>query len=828
MMRSKLGRVGVALLALMVLAALVAWVGDKQLKKRGHPGIARFASQLVRNYPKGFQLEPATLQINVDEHDLEVLQQTVDAALERGVILPEDRTTVKGTMEFDGVRSDVKLRIKGKMTDHVEGSKWSFRVVARKDGGFQGMQRFSLQHPGTRNYLNEWLHHRLMAGEGIIALRYGFIQLRFNDKDLGVYAYEEHFGPELLENNGRPQGPLFRFDPGLYWEHRLNGINGLRFEEAYADFRSAAIDAFGTNDMLKDTAARQRFEEAVALMDGVRQGRLQVAQVFDVERLARRHALLDVLGGHHSLDWSDVKFYYDPVLQRVEPVAYESFSAFRIKQVAGAWRYEGRQRASNELHDLYFNDTELFRAYVRQLERMSRTAYLDSAFQVLAPGLDSASATIYREFPWKELDRSILYHNQRVIRRVLDVPKGFHAYDQGMHGDTLRLMAVPVEALPTEVHGLRLSDGSLVPPVTPAIVPSRKPHRLGVPLELRFVVRDSTLLPAPGARSLEYSVLGANQRKTLEVFAYERVEGTDLDAFRRTTVTDIADRACLRVNEAERTILLLPGKWTLDRDLVIPEGYTVRGVAPLELDLVQGARIISASPVELIGLPDRPVGIGSSDRSGGGILLHASVGTNTLRYVRSDGFGPDRRAQAGIVFHRTRAVVEHCAWQEVRDRDLFAVFAGQLELKACTLAGGRDQLILAYGITTVQGLVAYGASDDAVVVRGGEASIADLTLRNTAGVGLKAVAAAQLTVQRADVAGQGDGLDLSEGVHADIRDARVDAGAFALDVDKAHRRYGPVQAVFRGVELKGGKGRARDKGGNTLKLDGDVLEVGME
>lgn len=827
MKRISARKVGGGLVALLVLAVAGGWIADRQLKKRHHPGIKRFAAQLVRNYPKGFQVDPPVLHLTVNEHDMEALQRTVDAALERGVILPEDRTTVKGTMVSGDAGSDVRLRIKGKMTDHVEGSKWSFRVVARKDGGFLGMKRFSLQHPGTRQYLNEWLHHRLMAGEGIIALRYGFIQLRFNDQDLGIYAYEEHFGPELLENNGRPEGPLFRFDPGLFWEHRLNGLQKLRFDEAYAAYQAAAIDAFGTNDMVKDTVARARFEEAVALMDAVRRGRLKVAQVFDVERLAKRHALLDVMGGHHSLDWSDVKFYYDPVRQRVEPVAYESFSAFRIRQVAGAWRYEGVQRESQELHDVYFNDEEFFRAYVRQLERMSRTAYLDSAFQVLAPGLDTASATIYREFPWKELDRSIHYHNQKVIRRVLDVPKGFHAYDQGTSGDTLLVMAVPVEALPTEVHGLRLKGGGLAMPVGPAILPSRRQGRVGVPMVLKFVVRDSAQIPAPGERILEYSVLGASQRKPLDVFAYALIEGKDLDAFKRPA-PDMRTYPFIRVNETERTVQVLPGTWVLTTDLVIPVGYTVRGTSPLQLDLQKGARIISASPVDLIGLPELPVRIGSSDHGGGGVLLHAEGGRSTWRHVRSEGFGPSARGQAGIVFHTTRVELHDCTLQEDPVRDLLGAYATRLEMKGCTLAGGRDQLALAYGRAHVDDLELHAAGDDAVVVRGGEAVFTKLTVNGAAGVGVKAVAAAQVRVQSAEVRATGDGFDLSEGSRLELTGARVEAGGHALDVDKSHGRYGPVIATLEKVEMKGGKGPLRDKGGNQLQQDGQPLRSTVE
>ncbi|HRD51267.1 MAG TPA: CotH kinase family protein [Flavobacteriales bacterium] len=401
------------------MLAIAGFGADRMLKSKRHPGLSTFVKQLVRNYPKGFAQDPETIAISIDEEDLAQLERVVEEARARGVILPEGNSYVPARIDGGAGAFEAKVRIKGKLTDHVEGKKWSLRVIAKKDGGFKGMRRFSLQHPGTRNYLCDWFYHRLMQAEGVAALRYGFVRVRFNDDDLGIYAYEEHFGPELLQNNGRADGPIFRFDPALFWEHRLNEMNKVRFDEPFAAYQAASLDAFGSSDLEKDKRFRQQFEEAVGLFEAFRRGRLPASQVFDADRIARHHAILDLVGGHHSMDWSDVKFYFDPVLKRIEPVSYESFSAHAIRTLAGSNKYTGQLAQGMDLHAQWFNDKELFRSYVRHLERVSRKAWLDSAFVTLGSALDSASATVYREFPYKELDRSVYYKNQQVIRKLL-------------------------------------------------------------------------------------------------------------------------------------------------------------------------------------------------------------------------------------------------------------------------------------------------------------------------------------------------------------------------------------------------------------------------
>ncbi|MBK7553511.1 MAG: hypothetical protein IPI55_02625 [Flavobacteriales bacterium] len=113
------------------------------------------------------------------------LEAVVDSARRRGVIMPEGNDYVKGKFTVNGLETKCKLRIKGKLNDHVKDEKWSFRVIAKGDGGFLGMKRFSLQHPGTRNYLCDWFYHQLSKGEGIVALRYGFCKVSLNGDNLG-------------------------------------------------------------------------------------------------------------------------------------------------------------------------------------------------------------------------------------------------------------------------------------------------------------------------------------------------------------------------------------------------------------------------------------------------------------------------------------------------------------------------------------------------------------------------------------------------------------------------------------------------------------------
>ena len=791
------------LLLVLLLAVLAGglWWTDKELKRRDHPGLSVFVRQWLTNYPASFAMEPEQVSIEVDAADLEQLEQVVADARERGVILPEGNSYVKARITHDGRTFKARLRIKGKLSDHVQGSKWSFRVIARKDGGFLGMKRFSLQHPGTRNYLCDWLYHRLSAGEGIIALRYGFCRVLFNGEDLGIYAFEEHFEEELVEHNERLDGPLVRFDPGLFWVHRLNAMQGLRFEEPYAAYQAAALDAYGTGGIEKDPERLRRFEEAVALVDGFRHGELRASEVFDADLIARRHALLDLVGGHHSMDWSDVKYYYDPQARLLEPVAYESFSAFPIRDLAGSWRFHRPARPGDDLHDQLFRDREVFSAYVHHLERMSDPAWLDSAFTALAGALDTASATLYREFPYKELDRTVYYHNQEVVRRSLDVPKAFHAFRGGWSGDTLHVLAVPINSLPMQVDGLLLPGGEVLTPQDDDLLPSRPRSAPGSPVVFRFVLpagTDTTDLPLV----VRCRVLGSSVPRDVEVFGHTLLPWEQVD--RAVLAPSNIREFPFILQVDERTLAIAPGHWTLDQDLIVPEGLVLKARAPLRITLTNGARIISRSPIDWQGREDMPVIL---EREGDGndvLVVHQARGQSLLRHVRL----PALRT------YRSDLRVE-----QVTGLSALTSFAGSLELVDCTFSGGKDQVRTSFTDLRMDRCSLQGSGDDAVTVRGGRAVLSGVSVSDARGIGLKASLGARVEAEGLAVHHAAKGVEGEQGARLTVQGLLTGCGV-GVNAAKAHMRHGAVRIELRNMRYEDNVQDHDVGAGSSITLDG--------
>ena len=102
-----------------------------------------------------------------------------------------------------------------------------------------GMNKFSLQTPASRNYIYEWIFHKLLKKEGLPALRYTFVQLDVNGKDQGIYAVEEHFDKRLIESNQYKEGPILKYDESLYYLSYLRNLLRLESYKKDGDLRKS-------------------------------------------------------------------------------------------------------------------------------------------------------------------------------------------------------------------------------------------------------------------------------------------------------------------------------------------------------------------------------------------------------------------------------------------------------------------------------------------------------------------------------------------------------------------------------------------------------------
>ena len=134
----------------------------------------RTINSFISNFP-GKEL---ILDIPFDHY--QQLEYQRQQALKIGLLVSNNNDYVGAKLSVDEIPYNINIRLKGDAIDHIRDElKSSYRIRAKGDNTILGMKQFSIHHPRERNYLNEWIFHKTINKEGLISLRYFFVNKSF-------------------------------------------------------------------------------------------------------------------------------------------------------------------------------------------------------------------------------------------------------------------------------------------------------------------------------------------------------------------------------------------------------------------------------------------------------------------------------------------------------------------------------------------------------------------------------------------------------------------------------------------------------------------------
>lgn len=359
-------------------------------------------------------MNPQALQIRVEPKGLEKLERKREKALTDGLLQTSDNDWVKAVLsDSTGNEIPAQVRLKGDWTDHLEGDKWSFRVKVKapyswkySKNAAQGLITFSVHTPATRYFLHEWLVHQCWMDEGILTPRYDFTAVSLNGKSLGIYAIEEHFDKQLVESQQRREGPILKFSEEGMWsgiERQLQNQGYIHndYRSTVGDWENAEAEAFGQQDFLSDTLLSEQYEKARQLMYDFKNDLLPAKQVFDLEKLARFYAIADVFNAYHGIIWHNQRFYYNPVIGKLEPIGYDAFGGKppRRYTILAEGALNPEENEANRLFGYLLQDKDFNELYFKFLYHYSSREFLSNFLEKHEIAWNEKLALLQMEFP---------------------------------------------------------------------------------------------------------------------------------------------------------------------------------------------------------------------------------------------------------------------------------------------------------------------------------------------------------------------------------------------------------------------------------------------
>lgn len=758
------------------------------------------AVQVISSY----KARPEKLVIDIKYEDYLKIEAQRDEAVKRGILISPPNSYVNAKVGLGKDTFNVKVRLKGLLSDHWrDDAKWSLKFQVKGGKSILGLTDFALMHPRTRNYIEEWLYSKANKREGIIAPQVFLVDGEINGKDQGVYLMVENVSKKMIEGNKRREGPVVYFSQDILireWERGLLKGEGLT-EGVGGEFFASPVVAVNQGDEISTgQPVDPMTQKAITMLEKFREGKLTVSQTFDMEKLTK-YLALRVLFASSSFDPNDTKFYYNPISGKLEPIGVELSGN---SQVTDWWVNRPNDRTALFL-DLFFKDPEFVKAYIGEVEKVSKKEYLDKYFADIDSELQPNLDILYSEFPDHLLDKEKFYRNQEKIREVLEPIKAVQGFLNSTDGSKATLEIGNLHALPIRILGFSLNGQDLADFDNLVLAPKKQNEPVAYQ-KVTFNLSKNINLSAPDAElKTRYQVLGASVVREDPVFNYKK-EDKNISFDLPGKTSNISSFNFLSVDEANKKINMKPGNFQISRDLVIPKGYSFVVRGPATIDLINSASIFSYSAVKFIGSQENPILITSSDSTGQGIAVINAKGQSDLNYVSFDNLsnpmGTNWALTGAITFYQSPVYVQNSSFSNNRSEDSINIVGSNFFVDNSAFSNSQsDAIDVDFGRGTISNSLFNKLGNDAIDVSDTQVNLKNINIDGASDKGISAGEGSEVAGGNVNVKNSFIGIASKDISSVELEESRLENNKYGLCVYQKKPEYGPAKLQIHNLVL---------------------------
>lgn len=806
-----------------------------------------------KEYPK-FTISP--LHIQLDTSEFIKLESKRQAAFENGILQSSDNDWIKGILFQDTNIYKAKLRLKGDWLDHLRGDKWSFRIKLKKSYSWNRLRTFSVQTPAARDYLREWVAHKIFENQDVLTTRYGFIPLYINNSSRGLYAWEEHFQKQLLESRNRREGPILKFTEDGFWQS-VKLESKYKYKSNLPYYQSSLIVPFGTGKTIESPVLYHEFLIAQKLMKQYKDQSTAVEEIFDVDKFARYFALVDLLRAFHSRAWHNQRFYYNPVLCKLEPIAYDGFGEDSELYLGINNNYVYRILHNGDIHEnefdlisRIFHDKNLTNKYLTYLQNYSSNKFVQSQLSTLKADIIFYDSLIRMEFPNEIFDTNYLYKSAKDIRTYLpelerflrdyssqdeskkiitqkryseekvleNTPEFFvNAYQNSRKDDSLNIEVFNYYPRTVKLLGTGFNN-EFIDFYLPRGV-DLSPYIDGEEKILSF--RSDTM-----ANYLFFVVDGSDEifKKEINKWPYPQGETPQQTLLKFVNLSDTN----IFTKVVGKDIYFKKGDLEISKPIIIPAGYTVNMEAGTRLNLIDSSFILSYSSFEFHGTKAKPISINSTDFTARGVTVLQAEKTSNLEYVQLKNLNTFNYKGWGLTgaltFYESDVNLDNITFYRNQCEDALNIVRSNFVLNSSSFDNiYSDAFDSDFSSGTVQYVKFTNIGNDAIDFSGSKILIKNTLVSGAADKGISGGEESHLTIKDCVIENANIGIASKDLSVLRVFNTKVVDCNYGLVLLQKKAEYGPAEIYSTGVSIQNAKMEMLIEKGSKVIESGNII-----
>ncbi|MDA9693748.1 CotH kinase family protein [Prochlorococcus sp. AH-736-P13] len=770
---------------------------DEMISYRGN-----FVGIFYRNLRSSLS-KPKVLELNLSFKNLNRLQQIRDEALKNGILIRSPKDEVSGKINYLGKEYPIKIRLKGDWTDHLVGNQWSFRIKAKDGKRINGLKEFSLQHPRTRGYINEYLYHKILKREKLPYLRYEFVKLRLNGKDLGIYALEEHFTKLLLENSGFREGPILRLNEDKLWEDWKESINidGTILSIDINNEKNAEIKDFNSNTNSKFENKNSQFYLAENLLNQFLSGKLKASEIFDLRLTSRYFAINDLLSAKHSEIWHNLRFYFNPINSRFVPIGFDAHQPIRTNN---------RSLAIDRNVLNIFSDNEFISYYVSELERLSNLKSLNEMIKSEKNDINRNLSIIHKSYPHVKFLEDEIYKNAKYIqsRLLVQNPISAKQTETGLNKEQIKVILSNSSKFPVEILSIE-TNLSTYKPINSSVIDGYN--------NVSRITQFPIVLSATKGKNnrenlnsnqliIKYKVLGSNRIDSYIINTKPWAKSTSISNPVVSRDSNIYSFDFLNIDEIKKIILIKQGDYIIDKPLIIPKGYLFRLKEGVKIKIIKEGLIFSESSISFEGSDANPIFI-SGQENGKGLIISNVDSDSNLNHVVFDGLSaPDFSSLAisgAVNFYKSNVYLNNVKFLNSSAEDALNIFQSKFKLTNVLFHNAfSDAFDSDFSEGVISKTIFRDVGNDGLDISGSNVKIYSSQFEGIPDKAISAGEKSNLTASNINIKKAGIAIASKDLSIMNLNNLRLENVELCLSAFQKKEEYGPASITVNGIDSK--------------------------
>ena len=708
---------------------------------------------VIKNFLRKPFIKIDKIYLDVNFMNVKKLNENRNIALKNKAIFKEHSEIVNAIIRYKNQSIPVRIKLKGGIVETHLGENWSFKVRTKKSNLF-GLKDFALMHAQRRNYLLEWYARKLFAEEGLIYKEYKFVNLYMNGKNKGIYVIDENYTEALSIKNNRRGSIYVRFgsDINFYWfggsresyedndelryQSELHGCCGMddKLQATHIDILNQQINSKTKSETIKN------FNIAKRLLEDFRRNKKKPDKIFSLDLMAKAFALSDLLGSWHSMHWSNMKFYFDPISTKLEPIIDDNYNElttypnkFRSMRIDDSYNY-------SLLYDRLFKSNLFLEKYISYLNQYSNPEFLANFNNKINKEFNINLSFINKFKTFYFFPHHHIEYNRKRIEKFVNPYKPLYFSLWNKNKNEIILKIGNTSMLPIKIKKIEIVDDNnqlnLIYLNTANDLSHKyyfKPRLFKKPIEYKYLKFNSNIQKQIKKITLFYNIVGLDKvlSKTLD---YPIITKKDDDITFNNNLDTTSNFDFLEFFQNQ--VLIKRGHFNITKDLIVPKNKELIIAAGVRINLLNGSKIISNSRIIAEGTPKDPIKIYSSDNLGQCVLVLDDQRESVLKYVYFNNLSncsdTSIELTGSVNFYKTKVLMDNIYFiDNIKGDDYLNIINSKFDFKNLFFENANaDALDIDYSKGKIENINFIGSRNDAIDLSNSTIEIKNFKAKN--------------------------------------------------------------------------------------------------